>query len=277
MDIVSSRDMQWRRGPEHRSGGVMFKDLFTGAPGPGNYWFTLVHVEGYTAPTHRHNFDQVRVMIEGGFGFGPQVQAEGTVGYFTAGVPYTQNAERRCVHLLLQCESGDAEPYITQSQIAGAVTALKAHGRFVNGHFIDESGAEPVTRDSFEACWEYTVGRQIVYPTPRYDRPVIMDPAAFRPRPDPVHDRVLWRRLGAFNERGLAIAYLDMEANAIASIAAATSPRLLYVLAGEGAAGDGDTDAQSWAEGDAIRLEAGEIARLEAATIAQLFCVDLPD
>ncbi len=285
MDIVAPDGMQWRRGPEHRSGGVMFKDLFEGGPGPGNYWLTLVHVDEYSAPTHRHNFDQVRFMLDGQFGFGEQVQPPGSVGYFTAGLPYTQQSMGPCVHLLLQCEGADADPYISADQLSAAVTALKETGRFENGHYIDGSGSG-VRKDGFEASWEYTIGRPVSYPKPRYERPLIMQPEVFAFRPDPDQPGVQWKRLGVFTERGIEISFLKIESGASAVIEAAGSPVLFYVLAGAGVLPVGKGDAlqdaredaplRRWAKGEALRLSPGETGRLACTDEATLFVLRLP-
>lgn len=57
----------------HRSGGVSFRHLLAGEEDSlDNYSLSLVDVaELYEAPRHRHNFEQVRVILKGSFGFGP--------------------------------------------------------------------------------------------------------------------------------------------------------------------------------------------------------------
>ena len=85
----------------------MNKRLLRGRAGaPDNYELSLVLMDGdYTTPRHKHNFDQVRYMVEGEFGYGrskDEVQQQGTIGYFPEGVSYEQRAVRRSVTLLLQ-------------------------------------------------------------------------------------------------------------------------------------------------------------------------------
>ncbi|MEZ5927987.1 MAG: hypothetical protein R3C55_05850 [Parvularculaceae bacterium] len=80
----------------------MNKRLLRGRAGaPDNYELSLVLMDGdYTTPRHKHNFDQVRYMVEGEFGYGrskDEVQQRGTIGYFPEGVSYEQRRRARSV------------------------------------------------------------------------------------------------------------------------------------------------------------------------------------
>ena len=250
-------------------------DIFLGQEGPGNYWFALVQIDDYSAPPHRHNFDQVRYMLDGGFAFGDQVQPEGSVGYFTAGVTYTQRSEGPNVHLLLQCEGGGRATYISSAQLDRAVESLKARGRFENGRYIDDSKPDARPRDGFEVCWEEAVGRRVEYTPPRFDRPLIMSPEAFAFVPDPDQPGVARKLLGRFTERRLEIGFLRLEAGATARLDVEPVDTLFYVRSGGGQANP-DVSGPDWVKDDALRLRAGESGSLKAVEPSDIFYVRLP-
>ena len=94
------------RGLGHRSGGIDFKRLLQGSPGsPDNFELSIVRTAGdYFTPRHRHNFDQVRLCLEGAMNYAPGKDLKaGTVGYFPEGTFYgPQSSTSKSVVLLLQ-------------------------------------------------------------------------------------------------------------------------------------------------------------------------------
>lgn len=278
MDVARAEEQAWRGPSGHRQGGLGFKDIFLGDEGPGNYWFTLVKIEDYAAPPHRHNFDQVRFMLSGGFAFGDQLQPQGSVGYFTEGVTYTQKADGPNTHLLLQCEGGGRATYISARQLEVAVQRLSQTGRFEKGRYTDETDRGPRTRDGFEACWEEVTGQSAKYTSPRYDRPLIMFPESFASVEDPDHPGVSRKLLGRFTERELEIGFLTMAAGCDVTLSASDADTLFYALEGEGTvpAGTGGEGEQSWGVEDGLRLRAGDYGRITSAKQSQLFYIGLP-
>lgn len=276
MDIASGTEGEWRGGSRHRAGGLGFKDLFLGDEGPGNYWFSLVRIDDYSAPPHRHNFDQVRFMISGGFGFGDQVQPEGSVGYFTEGVTYTQRSVGPNLHVLLQCEGGNGATYISADQMARAVETLSARGRFEKGRYLADGQDGAV--DGFEACWTEIVGHPPEYVSPRFDRPIIMNPQSFARSEMPGQPGVTRRRLGQFTERDLEIGFLAIEAGRVAHLPVADADIVFYAVSGEGQAETADEPATSgaWRSGDGLRQRRGQAGVITARTDAELFYVRLP-
>jgi hypothetical protein len=194
----------------------LLRDVLVGEEGqPGNYWLSIIKVKDrYDAPPHKHNFDQVRIMLQGKFNFGSQDQEEGTVGYFCEGTTYTQSARGESVTLLLQCEGASGARYASQGELRAGVHALKqAGGDFAAGRYIGPdpiSGAQ-VEKDSYEAIWEQIADQRLTYQPARYGAPVIMDPAAFVYRPVPGQEALLEKHLGEFNERKTKLSLWKLE------------------------------------------------------------------
>lgn len=260
MKIVDTHEAQWHTGPGHREPGVFLRDLAIGEEGgPDNFWLVEVRVEDrYDAPPHHHNFEQVRVMLEGRFNFGPQDQEEGTVGYFSEGTPYEQRARGRSHMLLLQCEGGSRSRYLAQSELRQAVHELKElGGSFAGGIYRGPSrGGAHIEKDSIEALWEHGTGEMLVYPKPRIQAPVIMDPAAYAYEQTAISG-VSIKRLGSFGERQLELFYIRAEPEAAWNGGDIAPRRLVYVLSG-----NAHCEGRELAEGGLVVLEPGETAEI---------------
>lgn len=261
MRIVDSEQVQWHTGPGHREPGVFLRDLLTGPEGEsGNYWLVMVRVEDqYDTPAHHHNFEQVRVMLDGRFNFGPQDQEEGTIGYFSEGTVYEQQARGRSRMLLLQCEGGSRSRYLSQAEMRRAVHELKQQGgRFEAGvfHGVAPDGGT-VEKDAVEALWEHAVGRPVAYPRPRFQGPVIMDPEAFAFVA--LAEGVEEKRLGEFGERRLALSIVRIAPGHSWRCDTAEAKQLLFVREGSG-----QIDASPLAAGYAVEIEKREDADIVA-------------
>jgi hypothetical protein len=271
VDLVHADEMQWYQ-PKggHREEGVEFKHLFTGEEGEANnYWFTLVQVrERYHTPPHKHMFDQVRIMLDGGFNFGPQKQPEGTVGYFTEGTEYEQSCDTYSFHLLLQCEGGSRTRYFSGRSMRTATEALKETGRFVNGRYHYADGTEV---DGYEAIYKHLTGEFPNYTGPRYERPIIMDPANFSWVADSDNAAVRRKPLGRFNERALTLSMLEMDAGSATVLTGEEGGTLIYTVTGGGKVAD-----HAWSKGSGMRLAPGEEAVIEADQNSSFYLLDLP-
>ncbi len=272
IEIVDANAMQWNQPKAgHREDGVEFKHLFTGVEGEANnYWFTLVQVrERYHTPPHRHMFDQVRFMIDGGFNFGSQEQSEGSVGYFTEGTTYEQRCDNYSFHLLLQCEGGSRTKFFSGKSMRSATEDLKQVGKFENGRYTYADGREV---DGYEAIYERLTGEVPSYTTPRYERPVIMDPAAFNWEGIPDQPGVKCRKLGTFNERELGLSFVALDAGASFAFGSSSQVQTLaYVIKGSGTAGD-----IRWTEGCGIRFNDAQQVYLSAETDSEMFMIAMP-
>jgi hypothetical protein len=274
MRAVTLDQAQFIPAQPHRGGGVSFRHLLAGVEGaPDNYSLSLVDVaERYEAPRHRHNFEQVRVMLKGRFGFGPgAVQEAGSVGYFCEGTPYTQRGEGPSTTLLLQCGGASGAGYMGFERLQQGIRSLRERGQFHDGVFTWHDGqGKKHNQDGYEAVWSHVHGRSVVYPRPRYQAPVILWPPHFAWLP---HSRgVALKRLGCFNERGLGLAQWRLQAHARVQLPAAQRCELLYVQSGQLCWAD-----RTLPEGSAIEVLRGETLLLRAgATGAQLLGLSLP-
>ncbi len=207
MRIVNSANVKWQRdGGNIRGGqGLHLKRLLTGRPGtPENYLFNIARSDGdYATPRHRHNFDQIRVALDGDMRIGPrQVVRQGQIGYFPEGTyygPYDDAGKKRTI-MIVQFGGASGSGYMDRLSAMKARESLLREGEFRGGVFRRSSGEGRKNQDAFEATWERFAGRKLEYPKPRYDAPVIIDPAGFAWKPAGRRG-VSRKRLGAFTER----------------------------------------------------------------------------
>lgn len=213
MRIVDTEALEWIGTANHRDGDYSMKTVFEGEPGADNFWLALFRVSGaYDTPRHAHNFEQVRIMIEGTFNFGDQDQVEGTIGYFCEGTPYNQAARGDSITLLLQCEGASRARYLSLSEQRAAGQAMvEAGGTFTEGLYDGPDGrGGTMKRDGALALWEWTCGSRPTIPTAKFEKPVIMhsDRFDYFEREDGIGEK----HLATFGERALSIAELKVPA-----------------------------------------------------------------
>ncbi|MBK9136191.1 MAG: hypothetical protein IPM15_18095 [Betaproteobacteria bacterium] len=254
---------------------VTYHDLLTGREGaPDNFALQLVSVNGgYATGRHRHNFEQVRIMLDGAFEFGPGlVQPAGTVGYFCEGTHYTQQGDGRSQTLLLQVGGPSGAGYMSRRQLRNGIAALRGKGDFADGCFnwVDAHGIRH-SKDSYEAVWEHVHRRPIQYVQPQYSAPVLMDPERFSWVPMPGNGGVWLRTLGRFNERGLAITQLRVAAGAELIL-----PRGQQVLLLACVQGSGQVATRPYERLSAVRVEIGDAPHLRATRESVFYGFELP-
>jgi hypothetical protein len=222
-----------------RGGDIRFRDLLLGKEGAfDNYGLQWVQVDGaYHTPQHRHNFEQVRIMIEGSFGFGSGLlQEPGSVGYFCEGTYYTQSAETRSVTLLLQVGGPSKSGFMSRDQLRQGVEQLSDSGTFKDGIFtFHDATGKKHHQDSYEAAWEKVNGRAISYPKPQYASPILMLPERFswvESAPG-----VGWKSLGQFTERCLTIRQLRLSAGSRFEWSPQSQTHLFFCQEGTGQVG----------------------------------------
>lgn len=274
--IISHRDTAPQRGTSaHRAGGIGFIALLQGETGAvDNFDFSISMTTGdFFTPRHRHNFDQVRYILDGEFSFDRgRVQGTGQLSYFGEGTYYEQKGIGRTETLLLQTAGASGSGYMSFDQLYDTARKLTERGKFDGGVFswLDEDGKKHNV-DGYQAVWEEVNGRKISYPRPRYDGPVILNPDNFAWLPVKGAAGVETRDLGRFHERGLTVAQLKLEAHARLSVTSLHSRTLLFVENGEGTANE-----QSIVRHSAVRIEAGETVVVEARNPMILMRIGLP-
>ena len=263
------------RGGRPPGASVIYNDLLVGREGRrDNFSLQLVEVNGgYTTARHRHNFDEVRVMLEGSFSFGPGlVQQPGSVGYFCEGTWYQQEGTGRSLTLLLQVGGPSGNGFMSRRQLTEGVMALRHRGEFRERVFTwyDALGIKH-DKDRYEAVWEHVHRRPIHYPAPQYAAPVLMDPERFAWRPMPGRDGVALRSLGRFSEHGLGITQLRIDAGADLVLPRGEQVLLLFC-----AQGSGFVEGRGYERQSTLRVEIGEGPRLRATRDSVFYGFELP-
>ncbi len=274
MRKVAATALQWEQISQHRKESPWFRRLLQGPRGElDNYEFALVRVDDtYDTPRHNHNFDQVRIMLEGRFDFGGQVQEAGTVGYFPAGTYYTQSARGPSVTLLLQIGAACRQGYLDFSQVRNAAAELARIGEFKEGmyHYEDEAGRQRSV-DGYEAVFKHAAGFAPRNPEPRFEEPVIVNVDAVEPRPS--RDGGATRYFGTFNEYGLTLQQRVAKAGETVTLQPRPGQKALYYVM----AGRLDTEAAGdLTEGMAIELMAGERITGTVRDDLVVYQIDLP-
>jgi mannose-6-phosphate isomerase-like protein (cupin superfamily) len=274
--IVAHRDTAPTRGTSaHRPGGIGFISLLHGEEGAvDNFDFSIsLTTDDFFTPRHRHNFDQVRYIIEGEFSFDRgRVQETGQISYFGEGTYYEQKGIGRTETVLLQCAGASGAGYMSFDQLYATARKLTDKGSFEDGVFTwHDANGKKHNVDGYQAVWEEVNRRKLSYPKPRYDGPVILNPENFEWVPVGGSPGVAIRELGSFHERGLAIAQLKLDAGAQHAVHGRPARTLLFVERGEGFANGEPLRSHS-----AVQIERGETVAVQASTPMILLKLRLP-
>jgi len=217
-----------------RPGRVHRKLVREGSVSPGvGYTVDVVRYEGghgtFSAPRHKHNFDQIRYVVSGTPDFGHyQVASQGQSAFFPAGAAYGPETIEESEMLLIQWGTH----WVTREDHDKTYTAMQQTGEFKDGYYVtvDADGNEH-RADPRNAIWETFNKRKFVYPVPRYPQPVIMEPEGFEWRP--AGRGVSAKIMGRFTEDDVYIAnYRWTEDGGVLSLGAERT-QLLWVIEGQ--------------------------------------------
>ena len=264
-----------RNGSAHRPGGIQLISLLKGQENCiDNFDLMVVDTSSeYHTPRHRHNFDQIRVMLSGSYEWETDsVQDEGSVGYFAEGMPYKQQGIGDSRMLLLQVAGASGNGYMSYAQLQAAITELQESGTFEDGLYIykNEKGRR-LKMDGHQAAWEKTFGRKLECPLPRTRVPLVLQPERVAWVPDSDNGLVATRNLGVFNQLGLELTQIRLSPGAGYEISGAQRPRLAYVLSGTGRA-----NGEHWRQGSAVQINRKEKVTLSAEDSSELYLFGLP-
>ncbi|HKT16994.1 MAG TPA: hypothetical protein VJR47_03060, partial [Stellaceae bacterium] len=98
MKITHADTLEWKRGLEYRGGTFHFRSLMEGEEGSvDNFRLNMGRSSAdFYSPRHRHNFEQIRFVLEGELSFGRDgTMTAGMVGYFPEGVHYGPQTQHR--------------------------------------------------------------------------------------------------------------------------------------------------------------------------------------
>lgn len=233
-----------------REGKLDQRHLLFGEDGsPNNYDLNMGHTGGggWRTPRHRHNFDQVRYVIEGKLPYTEtDVLEQGWVGYFPESVHYgPQERAEGLRTLVLQCGGASGAGYLSVAQREATNAALAETGEFKKGkyHYVDENGDEQVVDGSL-AIFEHAMGGKLEFATPRYTDVIAMNPEAYAWLPQGA-EGVSEKWLGTFTERDFRIGLLKLDAGATYEAGLFSSMEILFQIDGEVLAGDAKYGAET--------------------------------
>ena len=231
----------WETAPQHstvpREGKLDNRDLMVGKEGdPRNFRLALGLAEtDWLTPRHHHNFEQIRFPLEGEFQYAEgKVLPAGWVGYFPEGVHYGPQIRHKGLYmLLLQFGGASGHGFFSEHQYVSGQEALKKKGTIAKGKFsfTDKDGKEQVL-DLWEAMYQEVTGKKPVYPDPRYNDIITMNPANFSWMPDREAPGVSRKQLGVFTERKTTISQIRLEKGASIEVGGCPGPDLLFVYKG---------------------------------------------
>ena len=225
-----------------REGKLDQKHLLFGVDGsPNNYDLNLgvTGSGGWRTPRHRHNFDQIRYVIEGTLPYTEtQSLPQGWVGYFPESVHYgPQERSAGLRTMVLQCGGASGQGYLSVAQREAVNAELGKVGEFKKGlyHYTDDDGAEQ-TLDGSQAIFERAMGHKLEFAEPRYNDVIAMNPQAYAwlPQGDP---GVSEKWVGTFTERNLRIGFLRLDAGAVFRAGQQPAIEILFQLDGQVSAG----------------------------------------
>jgi hypothetical protein len=258
-----------------RSGQVGKQFLLFGDPAsPGNFKFGLFRQYGdFESPRHRHNFCQFRVQIEGECDFDHDGKmTPGVVGYFPEGTHYgPQGPDVDPSYVAtLQFGGPSGSGLLTTKQLADAKRELSKIGVFEGGVFRrnpDVPGKK--NTDGFEAVWEQACGRKLVYATPQYSRPVLMNPKGYRWMPLEGSVGVEEKALGTYSDCKIRCASYRLHPGATFN---AAGRGIYLVLSGRGL-----IEGQTFRQYTAVYLDTGESTRFKATETSEILLLGMPD
>jgi hypothetical protein len=277
VQLTYADELQWKPLTAIRDGAKEMKELLLGAEdAPDNYRLVMIREQGVaaTTPRHRHNFDQLRIVLSGRANYGPKHWIEpGELAYFPEGTPYGPEASAGDrLGLTLQCGGASGLGFVSNRQVKAATEELKARGEFKAGVFYpSDPDAKRRAQDAFEAVWEQINGRRITYPKPRYDTPIKMQPANFDWQDQPGQPGVRAKLLGSFTERHHEIAQLAVAAGSAALLGPRAGTQLVFVVDG-----NGTVEGRALRPHTAFEVAAGTAAQATASGALELIVIGLP-
>jgi len=276
MQIIQGEDVPLQRTLEHRGGMFHSRILAEGEPETvDNFQLTWGRMGGdFYSPRHRHNFEQVRVQLQGVLDYSKDGKlTPGMVGYFPEGVSYGPQIpapDEQSITLVFQCGGASGGGYPSRQEFKAAVDALSDVGNFEGGVFRRNEGEEGKRNmDGFQAVWEYVNQRPLEFPKPRYDQPVFMDPEHYQWLPVNGAPGVSEKLLGVFTERRTEAGILKLDPRAVYH---AGGRGIYYVLNGAG-----ELEGETYANLTTLFVDHGESAVFTASETTTIFHMGLPD
>ena len=217
MKLVQGDEVPLLRGLEYRGGMFHSRRVLEGEAGNiDNFQLSIGVSQGdFYSPRHHHNFEQIRVGLEGTLDFDRDGKmSPGVVGYFPEGVyygPQSQDANGVASAAVLQFGGASGSGYLSNAEVRAGMEELKKHGEFKDGVYhrkVPFHGKK--NADGYQAIWEHQHQRPMVYPAPRYTKPVFMNATHYDWIPVEGAPGVFEKLLGVFTERRTQAGFLKL-------------------------------------------------------------------
>jgi hypothetical protein len=207
VDFSTSHRAELRKGVNRQDCAV--EDLASGVV--YNACYTMDPAGPYS-PRHRHDFEQIRFVLDGNYVYGRGHYTSGWFGYFPEGVFYGPQAlDEPGKMIVVQFQGPSRSPRYTREESKRAQKAMKEAGfKFEGGMCVRPDGKE---QDGWEALYEFVSGEPLQYPAPRFENPIWINTENFSWKPSGIAG-VSVKRLGCFNECGPAVQLIKLEAGA---------------------------------------------------------------
>jgi len=281
MRIAHTKDIPSLPVAALRGGKINFQTLLEGEEGAiDNYHLLLADTDvSFKSPRHRHNFEQIRYSLVEPTNIGKNRNLEiGDIGYFPEGTYYgPQNQEevgKTSLCMVIQFAGPSGSGFMSQRQFTAAFDEMQALGRFEGGVFRRNQALPDgrMNQDAYEAIWEYVNGRPLEYAKPRYVDPVHVHENSYGWQPLADGSGVAAKHIGTFNERGVALDILRLEAGARHTLPAAPQTRIVFFKHGTGTLGNGEP----WFQHSAMHLGVNESVDLAATETTEAMVLCLP-
>jgi len=255
----------------NRPGRVHRKFVREGEVLPGvGFTADLVRYGGgngtFSAPRHRHDFDQIRFVVSGrpDFGHG-QIAHGGQAIFFPAGAHYGPETIEEAEVMLIQW----SRTWVTRAQHDATYAQMQTVGEFKDGFYVtaDADGSEH-RADGRNAVWEAFTGRKLTYPTPRYAQPIVMEPEGFQWRPG--EDGVAVRTLGRFTEDDVYLANYRWEPGGSLALTPERT-QLLWISSGQV-----QVEGVTYSPRTVIFSDFDETVHVSSADGAEAICFGMP-
>jgi hypothetical protein len=276
MKIVQGDEVPLVRGLEYRGGMFHSRRLLEGTPGTiDNFQLGIGVSQGdFYSPRHRHNFEQIRVQLDGALDYDRDgTMTAGIVGYFPEGVfygPQSQKPEQVATAAVLQFGGASGSGYLSNTETRKAMEELNKLGEFKDGVFRRR---EPFhgkkNADGNQAIWEHHHQRPIAFPKPRYPEPILMDPKNFAWVPIEGAPGASEKLLGVFTERRTEASLYRLDPGASLTV---SGNGVFLTLRGAGTVGD-----QPLRKLTAWHLARGESVKVSAKEETEIMHFGLPN
>jgi len=199
-------ESDWVANSPHRSSGIGVRNVFQRDVPGRSVEFNVTSFDGsdFWSPAHRHNFDQIRIGLEGVMKYGGRNELRSRmIGYYPEGTWYGPMVpDGSSISAIMQFDGASHGGYVTLARMDVATEELAKTGEFRKGFYYPNDGSPKI--DGYQASWERVTGKQMVYvDPPRYPNAIYMNIDAFNWLPG--ENGSMHKTLGRFGERDFTI------------------------------------------------------------------------